>query len=383
MKKISLIAVGLLSIVPVLKFYSFSNSSQSNITEIKQSNNFITYESEEAQAKYININGSYFDTEHRIYIDSTKDTYLPSVPKSDDFLIGKGNKDEWYYHQFEGISLNVLEYASSKEDFLNQYGFLTLSYQYNSNLWNEKDKWTYELKKNEPYKFNYYNLILSNSNKTTEIFYHTDTSHSSNERTKINLKLTWTGNILRINLELGVWYYWAWGSIYNHAAFIMLQNDNYSFYKSTTNNEEEVKFGSINNFSKFETNNDSTVKGLDEIDEKINRKAYDVEITSATNKLFVLSLQGYSGFKKINDTIYAVYITIIFFPLSLNVIDSSSILNKENISRELKTNYTNQMFSFIYSNYWGLTERTNSIYLGLEFSDITCNGVIMMPYIYS
>jgi len=38
-----------------------------------------------------------------------------------------------------------------------------------------------------------------------------------------------------------------------------------------------------------------------------------VEVTSAVNKLFVLNLQGYSGVKKMNGTIYAVYITIIFF----------------------------------------------------------------------
>ena len=100
MKKISLTTVGLSSIVPFLKVYSFFNSSQSNITEIKQSNNFIAYKSEVSQTKYINMNGYYFDTEHRLYINSTKDTILPSVPKIDDFLIGKVDKEKWYYHQF-------------------------------------------------------------------------------------------------------------------------------------------------------------------------------------------------------------------------------------------------------------------------------------------
>jgi len=215
MKKISLTAVGLVSILPILKVSSFSNSTQLNVAEIKQSNNFMTYENEESEIEYININGRNFGKERRVYINSSGNKSLPEISKNSDYLIGKGEKDAWYGQNANQISLDITDYAENKEDFLNRYGFLTLSYQYSSGLWNGLDKWSQDIDKDSPFKFNYYNLELSNKTETVEIFYHNDISHSSNERTKINLIQSWNENILSINISLNVWYSWAWGSIYN------------------------------------------------------------------------------------------------------------------------------------------------------------------------
>gem|GEM_PF-3875330 len=132
--------------------------------------------------------------------------------------------------------------------------------------------------------------------------------------------------------------------------FIMFRNDNYSFYNSNSTEEQQVKFGSINNYSSFKTINGSVVEGTDKIDEMINSKSNDTEIFPSNSKLFVLSLHWYIGYGIINGITYILYTTIIFFLISLNIIDSSSLLNKVDVSRELKTNYVNGICSFTYSN---------------------------------
>lgn len=334
--------------------------------------------------KFLNIKGQNYDTLYRIYIDSTGDKSLPPTEKSNDYLIGKGKKDDWYNHLIVGISLDV----SNKNEFLSKYKFFTATYLSSFNFWNSFKGWTNVSKKIPPLKAGVKTFNLTADNQEVTIFNETDASHSSNEKARLVMKQTWNGNVLNINWNLGVWYHWAWGSIFNHASFAQFTKDSYIFSKVPKSNDSNIKIKSQTLFenSKISLVDSSEVKGLKEIDKKIIEKSKDQEVKDSLFKFIPLFIQSYTGVKVVQNrnivTIYSLAINVIYFPDSLTSLDSLLLLNNFSVKRTITSNLKGTNYKFIYENDKGETESTTSIDISSIFVGLQLNGMLAMPFIY-
>ncbi|MGL5268288.1 MAG: hypothetical protein ACRC8P_00740 [Spiroplasma sp.] len=337
---------------------------------------------------FLNIKGQNFATTYRIFLDSTGDKSLPSIEKNNDYLIGKGNKNDWYNHLIIGLSLDISKYASNKNEFLNKYKSFTVSYLHASNFWNSWKKWTNKAQKGVPLEVGIQTFNLSAKDQIITIFNKSDDSHSNNERTRLIMKQTWNQNILNINWELGAWYNWVWASPVHHAALGQFTNDNYIFSSipKASNPDSQIKSQILLNNSRFSLITSSEVEGLNEIDDKLKNKGQEKKIKDSLFKFVPLVAQSYAGVKIVkvpNGTIiYILAVNVIWYPPAAVSLDSLFLLNNLAIKRTITSVISGSSHKFVYENNIGTVEETNSNYLPPQFFGMQLSGFLTVPFIY-
>ncbi|QHX36574.1 hypothetical protein [Spiroplasma sp. BIUS-1] len=349
---------------------SLSNGQYQNIQSIVENYQF---GNEEKSNENINLQGQEYGKEFRLYIDSSSDKNLPESNNSDDYIVSKAKKDEWYNHLIKGININVLDYSSSKEEFVKNYGILNINYEYMFNFWNSKEGWTYPGGKSNSYINAGYTYKLKGQNSSELITEKTDQSHSSNERARIVLYEEWNNNQLKIKMHLGTRIHWAWGSVYHHAALAQMKKDEYTFLYNDKNIDIKAESDIVN--SSFELGNSKNVSGIEQLDNKLKSKKATYGLATITNQFFF-------GTKVVENTIYFVQISIIWFPNALINIDASSILMGLPISRALRSDSIGSSYFFTYSNNLGLTEKTNGSILISEIKGTFMLGTTQTFYVY-
>ncbi len=345
-----------------------------------------------ADESFFNLDGDNYQTTHRIYISSNKDKSLPAQENTVDDIIGKGKKDTWYDQSFSGLSLDITNYATNKTEFLNKYKSVNITYSYMENFWNGWNGWTSEYKKSPPSSTEDYTFNLKENNEIITVLQNTDPNHKSNEKVRLISEQSWNGNILNLNWKLSVWYHWAAGSIYNHAALASFTHDSYSFLEIPTDNTKpsaEPKIETIVKPSTFTLLNTSKTSGLNNVDSELKVKAKQEDIKNSFFKVVPTIVQSYFGVKTVSTWegvwVYTLGVVMIWYPNSNAVRESSLILNTVldiDFDRTFGIDSTGTFYRMSYESDSGAKEYGNyqplySTHLGMKLV-----GAITMPYIY-
>ncbi|WP_342259302.1 hypothetical protein [Spiroplasma endosymbiont of Dioctria linearis] len=366
--------------VLVLSIFSILNLStliidnkKYEVVDIKKSVNF---NNDDLLNNDIKFNGKNYGSNYRIFIDTTGDKNLPSVVKPIDYLLGYVPKDTWYEHLIQGITINTRDYANSRDEFVNNYAALNITYEYMVNFWNNWDinRWTYPAGKNHSYSTTGITYLLQNKNNSKTIFNFSDSKHNNNEAARLVLYEEWNGDNLTIKSHLGVWYSWAWGSLVHHASLGQFKNDQYTFLY--TNGQENIKDEVVSSTSNFKIDYLSYVTGLNNIDNKLILK-------NNTFGLATLTTQIFSGVKIVGNTYYNIWVSIIWFPNSLMNIDATKNLNKIVTKRDQKVIANGISMFFDYDNSQGQSEKTNSIEIIPNLMNTFMVGATSTYIIYS
>ena len=339
---------------------------------------------------FFNLDGDNYQTTHRIYISSNKDKSLPAQENTIDDIIGKGKKDTWYDQSFSGLSLDITNYATNKTEFLNKYKSVNITYSYMENFWNGWNGWTNEYKKSPPIVTGVYTFNLKASGETMTVLQDSDSSHKSNEKVRFNLEISWNGNVLNLNWKLGVWYHWAAGSIYNHAALASFSHDSYNFLEIPTDDTKpnaEPKIGTIVKPSTFTLSGASKMSGLDKIDTELVNKSQQTDIKNSLYKSVPVIVQGYTGIKVVpfpgGFTTYSLSMTMTWYPTSQAVADSSKILLYGiSFERILGIEFINSFYRTSYENIFGVKQYSSERLLDANVIGMKLVGAITVPYIY-
>ena len=335
------------------------------------------------------VNGNYYDTTHRIYMSSNKDKTLPEQDNRDDYIIGKGKKDKWYNKLFSALSLDITKYAANKTEFLNRYNSVNINYSYMDNFWNGLQGWTNLYQKKPSILPGIYILNLKANDEKNEVFQDTDKKHKSNEKVRFILNSSWNGNILNLNWELGVWYHWALGSIFNHAALASFTNDQYTFLKMPRDNNKlsaEIKNSTIVKSSSFTLANESKVSGLSSVDSELKNKSKQKDINNSLFKFIPMIVQTYVGGKIVhvsNGTwFFTLAVVMTWYSDSWVALDSNLILSSGlDINRSLSINTIGSIYSMTYKSISGV-DYGNYEPLDPRFIGMKLFGTIIVPYIY-
>lgn len=336
------------------------------------------------------VNGDNYQTTHRVYIHSDSDKYLPEQENTVDDIIGKGKKDTWYDQSFSGLSLDITKYAANKTEFLNKYKLVNITYSYMYNFWNGVQHWTSPYQKNPTVLMWNYNYNLRENDEIIEILQSTDKSHKSNEKARLILETSWNSNILNLNWKLGVWYHWATGSIYDHAAFTSFTNDCYSFLKSSNSSISNVE-SKIDNFSKpsvITLPSKDKVSSLNNIDSELKKISKQKEIKNSFFTSAFEVIQYYTGKKTViisgDIWFFKVSMIVRWDSFSHVVLDSNLIVNSTGIecSRWFEIESIGNFCRMVYKNNVGVEDYTNYQIFDPKFSGIKLTGAIALSYIY-
>lgn len=333
---------------------------------------------------YLNKDGENYGKHYRIFLDSSNDIFLPLVNNTpreivNDYIIGKGKKNQWYEYQIKGLTLNTREYAKNKTEFLEKYQAFNVTYFFMYNLWNSTSKWINEFGKFDPYKPGTKIFNLDETNKSEQLFF--SEAHMKREKVKLVMEQFWEEDILKINWKLGVWYDWTRGSFINHAALAGFKNDSYTLINA--GNKGPIRADSVfeNSSFKIYDSSSSDVSGLNSIDEKLRKKAYETKIKNSNFIFSPLLIQSYlisvenkeswTGLERHTLTILVIWLvdTITF--------DSTKILKDEVINQRNITAYFSPSLSFSYRY-----KRTDSCFIPSYYWNSKITGTITVPFIY-
>ncbi len=266
---------------------SMNNLSTQNFQQIQKNINLVSNGNDFSMTDeddYYTLNGQNYNTNYRVYISSNKNTSLPNIGNSVDYVLGKKAKNTWYDYEIKGLSLDITTLTATKEQFLQKYRAVTVNFLYMSNFWNGLHHWRYPGDKSSPYNPEQYTFNLTAENHNATVYTHSAPTHKNNEKTHLLINQTWDGNILNINYQLGVWYHWAAGSIYNHAALAQFTNDQYTLvalpaYDSNKQNVHVDRAEYLNN--KIDLSKDNKVATFDLVDQDLKTKAASEAIRNA------------------------------------------------------------------------------------------------------
>lgn len=295
--------ISLSALIPIFSATSILASSQSmnnlstqnfqqfqkNIDLVSDSNDFSTTDEDD----YYTLNGQNYNTIYRVFISSNKDRSLPNIENSVDYALGKKAKNTWYNYEIKGLSLDITTLAATKEQFLQKYRAMTVNFLYMSNFWTNPHSWRYPGGKLSPCNPEQYTFNLTAENHNVTVYTHSAPTHKNNEKTHLLINQTWDGNILNINYQLGVWYHWAAGSIYNHAALTQFTKDQYTLvalpaYDSNKQNVHVNRVEYLNN--KIDLSKDNKIATFDLVDQDLKTKAASEAIKNAwfkTSTIFI------------------------------------------------------------------------------------------------
>ncbi|PPE06121.1 hypothetical protein [Williamsoniiplasma lucivorax] len=186
------------------------------------------------------------NVEYRLYLDSTNDTLSPEDNKID-YNLGYLAKDKWYDVELPLIQYNFSDFATNnKYELISKIGSkIELKYYYAFNMWDSKLGWRYSEGKNVPLKWTTSDISLRPEEHTEQVQY--EMSGTDTEAGRIEVQQKWDSSGLKINVKMGVWYHWAWGSIYNHATLTKFSLDKIEGNNSNINldNKTEPVFANM------------------------------------------------------------------------------------------------------------------------------------------
>jgi len=136
---------------------------------------------------------------------------------------------DWDFFLYQLI---ILDYADSKEDFINKYKYVTTNFLLSDNLWNSSKNWTYKGGKESEMVYRNFKFELTGKLKNiTNVWSNSDNNHSNNEHTKISFKENWNSSkkTLELYINMEAMVKWMWGSIIHHAAIIKMLKPDYHF----------------------------------------------------------------------------------------------------------------------------------------------------------
>ncbi len=298
-------------------------------------------------------NSNWYYTKHRLYIDSGKDSNLPSCSGCSDRTYSKAGNGSWYNFEWNAITINSLEYAPSKAVFLQNYKDITTRFYYGYNTWDAKTGWMNSNGKNvttSSTKSINYNKI-SSSLAWQEVFSY----HNSNNKSQVKIEFghSWSGNNLTLKWKLSSSVYWKGGSVYNHAGLIMLDYDSFTFNSNFNQNSLKQKVHEALS-SNFSINSD-TSPNISSIEKngkpgnltKSNKEIIDEEIIRRLKNSFGIDYESWFGTSnsilKVNTT-YEDKHSI----ASITLKDESKISGQEqfvtNVKMPTKINLTDYYF---------------------------------------
>ncbi|AVP49621.1 hypothetical protein [Williamsoniiplasma luminosum] len=162
----------------------------------------------------------------RVYVNSSSDKSIPYFREEYDKVYAKVEKDRWYYNEFDMVSINILDYANSKTEFLELYKTVQMEGLLGYNFWTS-GAYGWEATEGQNFKFDtfMFQKKLKGENDYSRVLYRIDGSHDNREHVQIELKEDWYDNHLRIKARLGARVTWTWGSPYDHAAILGVKHE--------------------------------------------------------------------------------------------------------------------------------------------------------------
>ncbi|AUF83530.1 hypothetical protein CXP39_01830 [Mesoplasma syrphidae] len=209
--------------------------------ESQKGNYFVQEMIQPNDISVINLESSVSNKLKRMYVDSSKDNQIPGYDKNYDKTQSKAKNNQWYSNEIHMVDINVLDYATSKQSFLKNINYIEINSNIFYNFWASGFGWESSGGKSPSSVNMTHRFSLTGDDKYNTIVSATDTLHKGRESIQIQIKEEWNDNILSFKIKLLGKVWWKWGSVYNHAAIVGMQNETLKLYKSDEFENEELK----------------------------------------------------------------------------------------------------------------------------------------------
>jgi len=368
---------------PIILSYDFGS-------KIKNENNF---KSKNNDLSKTILEANNFQRPQSLYVY----TGDPATPSLYDITEKQDNaiNNHWYGKTIHALSINFLDYAFSKNDFLNKYKYVTTNILLADNFWNSWENWTYS--NGVQSDFYYRSLKFTLSGKTWEpgdpwfdershqVWTNTDGTHNYNERTSVRIIEEWIGNILNLYIKLDAMVKWKGGSNVHHEAIIRIAKPEFNFRQTSNfipfipkeiSNDNNLNYdGHFGGFSAninanfmgtipptlLKTENKVSIIGLFDLSKILVANKHKRKSVFALESFFIFTTKV-----RIGSYIQTIILYVNFSANTLFGMDSTFVLNSPKLVSTLFKGkmlfvLTNEYSYIKYLNRFGVSEMSNYI----------------------
>lgn len=390
MKKILLT---LFIIIPFFSISSISTNSQitknldtQSVKHIEKNINLIPESSSETfdNDKFLNFKGQNYDTIYRIW-QATYNYHefknFAPFAKYEDLSVGRGKPLQKHIQKIPGLSLDITTLGLTKDQFLNKYQAITLSFIAGFVSWDFET-----MNNSNAPKIQTLTIQLAG----TEYLYSLKQT-GGNYDIEIYLRYIWDNNILNFEYQFCVIPFWQENPlipnlIYEHISILTnFTNDMYTFV-SVPNSEipkESINYTDIIEKDSFSLKPSFQIN-LSNIDQKIKSKAEESKIKNAWFKTTTIMATSYKIKATVNKTTITWQLNIRWMPDSLANADATKLLNFMSPTRTITSTIDNDStLKFTYKNSYDQEETLNdSTEIPKELLGTTLEGEIKIPIVY-